>query len=163
MSSSEKYSVSQVALASAIMCVAALFAVAMVTEWWPIIVSRNPAHIASYHFGSESMMGHGGWKYSNPEVYAWTAFAEAIAATATLPTLWMIIVRRSRKAALALVFICAAYVGSALILGQINWATREALLSLGSTAIKPLQLSILPQRHRVETGRRFGGGLAAER
>jgi hypothetical protein len=132
-------------------------------QWWPIIVSRNPAHIASYHFGSESMMGHGGWKYSNPEVYAWTAFAEAIAATATLPTLWMIIVRRSRKAALALVFICAAYVGSALILGQINWATREALLSLGSTAIKPLQLSILPQRHRVETGRRFGGGLAAER
>ena len=71
---------------------------------------------------------------ASSEVYARTAFAEAIAATATLPTLWMIIVRRSRKAALALVLICAVYVGSALILGQINWTTREALLAHGSAA-----------------------------
>jgi len=134
MSSSEKPSHSRVALAVAIMCVAALFAVAMVTEWWPIIVIRSPARIASYHFGSESMVGHGGWKYSNPEVYAWTAFAEAIAATATLPTLWMIVVRRSRRAAFALAIICAVYAGSAFILGQINWATRETLLPHGSAA-----------------------------
>jgi len=56
----EKPSFFQVALAAAVMCLAAIFAVAMFSEWWPIIVTRSPAHIATYHFGSESMMGHGG-------------------------------------------------------------------------------------------------------
>ncbi len=127
MSSGDKTSFGRVAVAAAAMIVAALFAVGMLTEWWPIIVTRDAAHIASYRFGSESMMGHGGWRYSNPNVYAWTAFAEAIAALATMPALWMTIVRRSRKAAYALVFICAAYVASALVLEQIHWSVRDRL------------------------------------
>ena len=109
------------------MIVAALFALMTLSEWWPIIVTRNAAHIAGYHFGSESMMGHGGWRYSNPKVYAWTAFGESLAATATLPALWMTVVRRSRKAASGLVLICVVYTASALALGQIQWTTRATL------------------------------------
>ena len=134
MSSSEKFPLARVAIAAAAMCVAILFAVTLLTEWWPIIVARDAAHIASYHFGSLSMMGHGGWKYANPEVYAWTAFAEAVAAIATLPALWLTIVRQSRKAAIALVIVCAVYVGSSLILGQLYWSPRKALLSHGNTS-----------------------------
>jgi len=85
------------------------------------------------------MMGHGGWKYANPEVYAWAAFAEAFAALSTLPALWITIVRRQRKGAVALIIICVAYAGISVILGQINWSTRAALLST------------------------LGGGLSAER
>jgi hypothetical protein len=147
MSFMEKPSFFQVALAAAVMCLAAIFAVAMFSEWWPIIVTRSPAYIATYHFGSESMMGHGGWKYANPEVYAWTAFAEATAALATLPALWITIVRRRRKGAVALIIICVAYAGISVILGQINWSTRAAPLSTEAPPNKPLQLTIPPQGH----------------
>lgn len=149
MSSADKAAFSRVALAVALMMVAALFAVLMLTEWWPIIVRRNVAHIASYHFGSKSMMGHGGWKYSNPNVYAWTAFAEAVSATATMPALWMTIVRRSRKAAYVLVFICAVYAGSAFVLGQIHWTTRRSLSR--STAVHAVAATWSPKGHRVES------------
>jgi hypothetical protein len=146
MSSTEKTAFPRVALAAAVMIVAVLFTAAMITEWWPIIVTRNAAHIASYHFGSESMMGHGGWRYSNPNVYAWTAFAEASAGTATLPALWMVIVRRSRKAAFALVFICAAYACLAVVLGLIHWTTRE---SLAQSAAEQAVAALVPERQGV--------------
>jgi len=112
------------------MCMAALFAVAMLTEWWPIVVVRDSAHIASRSFGSSLMMRQGGWRYANPEVYAWTAFAEAFAATLTMPVLWLTIVRRSRKAATALAVVCATYVVASLVLGQINWTPRATLAGL---------------------------------
>jgi hypothetical protein len=104
------------------MCVAALFAGAVLTEWWPIVVARDSARIASYHFGSLSMMGNAGWRYSNPEVYAWTAFAEAVAALATLPMLWLTIVRRSRKAAIGLTIVCAGYLCASVVLGHVHWS-----------------------------------------
>jgi hypothetical protein len=147
MTSVEKISSSRVAVAAAVMGLAAVFAIAMLTEWWPIIVARNAAHVASYHFGSESMLGHGGWKYSNPNVYAWTAFAEAVAATATLPALWMTIVRRSRKATYALVFVLAVYAGSAVVLGQIRWAKRATLsLSVAEQTVADDRLPSAPAR-----------------
>ncbi len=155
MTSWEKPSHSRVALALAVMSIAALFAAAMVSEWWPIIVTRSAAHIASYHFGSESMIAHGGWKYSNPEVYAWTAFAEAIAAVATMPALWMIIVRRSRRAVFALVFICAVYFGAALLLGQIKWARSETL-SQGAATMKPMTKTAIPLPSLASSGRSPG-------
>lgn len=131
MSSAEGSSSSRAALAAAVMLLAALFAVAMLSEWWPIAVTRSAARIASYHFGSPSMVAHGGWRYANPSVYAWTAFAEAMAALATLPAVWMTIVRRSRKAAYALLFICAVYVACAAVLGRIDWP--RAARDYGST------------------------------
>jgi hypothetical protein len=127
MSSKDKTSFSRVAVAAAVMIVAALFAIMTITEWWPIIVTRNAERVAAYYFGSESMMAHGGWRYSNPNVYAWTCLSEAFAAVATLPPLWMAIVRRSRKAVYALAFICALYVGCTVVLGEIQWSRRATL------------------------------------
>ena len=129
----EDPSYSRVALAIVVASLGVLFAVAMLSEWFLIIVTPSAAHIASYHFGSESMWSHGGWKYANPEVYAWTVFAEAMAAVAAIPALWMIIVRRSRRAVFALVLICAAYVGASLVLGQMQWEMRGTL-SQGAAA-----------------------------
>jgi hypothetical protein len=127
MSSSVEFPVSRAALAAVVMGLAAFYAAVLLCEWWPIVVARDTVHVATYHFGSASTLGHGGWKYANPEVYAWTAFAEAFAATATMPMLWLTIVRRSRKAAIALVIVCAAYAGASVILGQIPWSPRETL------------------------------------
>lgn len=134
MTSSDKSSHSRIALAIAVMGAAAFFAAMMLAEWFPIIVARSPARIASYHFGTASAMGHGGWRYANPEVYAWTAFVEAIAAAATVPALWMIMVRRSRRAVIVLVVICAAYIGASLALGQRTWTRRATLNSAAASA-----------------------------
>jgi hypothetical protein len=54
------------------------YALLMLAEWWRIAVSSDQAHVADYHFGSESMIAHGGWQYASPALYAWTAFAEAV-------------------------------------------------------------------------------------
>lgn len=129
MSSEEGFPYARVALAAAVVGLAGVFAIAMLGEWWPIAVKHDLAHIGSYRFGSQSMMGHGGWRYANPEVYAWTAFAEAIAAVATMPAIWLTIVRRSRKAALALVLVCVAYLVSSVVLGQMHWSARQGPLS----------------------------------
>lgn len=117
---------SRALLAGVVMGVAALFAFMTLTEWWSIIVVQDPAHLASYHFGSAPAVGQGGWRYASRAVYAWTSFSEALAAMATLPMLWFTIVRRSRKAAIALVILCAAYVVVSLILAKINWPTTPA-------------------------------------
>jgi hypothetical protein len=137
MSSSEKFPLSRAALTAAVMGVAAFYAVVTLSEWWPIAVARDTVHIAAYHFASASAMGHGGWRYANPEVYAWTCFAEALAALATLPMLWLTIVRRSRQAAFALVMVCAVYLGASLVLGQVHWSTRNALLRSKVTTAAP--------------------------
>lgn len=123
------YSRSRVVAALVAMGVAALFAIMMVREWWPIVVARDTVHAATYRFGSETMIERGGWRYANPELYAWTAFGESVAAVAAMPILWMTIVRRSRRAVWALVVVCAVYAGSAFILGQLQWPTRSALRS----------------------------------
>ncbi len=154
MGSSEKASYSRVALAIVIISVAVLFAVTMLSEWSTIIVTRSSAHIASYDFGSESMMSHGGWRYSNPEVYAWTAFAEAVVAVATIPALWMIIVRRSRRAVFALVFICVAYVGAALVLGQAEMGEETRALRFPRPPPLSQLKSVKESVAREGTGRR---------
>lgn len=129
MSSTSEFPYARAAFAAAVMCLAGVFAIAMLAEWWPIAIKQDLARIGSYHFGSASTIGHGGWRYANPEVYAWTAFAEAVAATATMAAIWLTIVGRSRKAAMALVVVCAVYLASSVVLGQIHWSARQAPLS----------------------------------
>jgi hypothetical protein len=129
VSSPQEFPRARVVFAAAVMSLAGLFAFVMLSEWWPIAITQDLVRIGSYHFGSGSMMGQGGWRYANPEVFAWTALAEAVAAIATMPAIWLIIVRRSRKAALALVVVCAIYLASSVILGQLDWPTRPAPLS----------------------------------
>ena len=49
-----------------------LLAILWLFESLWLIVIASPAAVASYHFGSEAMIGHGGWKYSS--VHAYEAF-----------------------------------------------------------------------------------------
>ena len=46
-------------------------------EWYVIGLRADKSTIADYHFGSEAMIGHGGYHYSNPELYASTAATSA--------------------------------------------------------------------------------------
>jgi hypothetical protein len=124
----EKTAASRIAIAAVTIGVAALFAIMMLGEWWPIAVARSPARIATYRFGTEAMIRQGGWRYANPAVYAWTSFAEAMAAVATMPLLWITIVRRSRKAAKGLILLCVAYAGIAVVLGRAEWTRRTSSL-----------------------------------
>lgn len=128
MAPPEKTAASRTATAAVTIGVAALFAIMMLGEWWPIVVARSPARIATYHFGTETMVRQGGWRYANPQVYAWTAFAEAMAAVAAIPVLWITIVRRSRRAAKGLILLCVAYVGVAVLLGRMEWTRRTSSL-----------------------------------
>jgi len=59
-----------------------------VSEWWRIAVVADPNAIASYHFGSEAMMYHGGWHYASANIYAWAALAEAFIFAAAL---WLLL------------------------------------------------------------------------
>jgi hypothetical protein len=84
--------------ASGVLVLAALYAILMLSEWWPIVVRSDAVRIAEYHFGSESMMAHGGWKYASAGLYAWTAFAQAALAMITGGAFSVAIFRRSRAA-----------------------------------------------------------------
>jgi hypothetical protein len=128
MAAPEKTAVSRIATAAVTIGVAALFALMMLGEWWPIVVARSPARIATYHFGTETMIRQGGWRYANPQVYAWTSFAEAMTAVAAMPILWITIVRRSRRAAKGLILLCVAYAGLAVLLGRMEWTRRTSSL-----------------------------------
>lgn len=98
MDSSESRELSRLVAGFCVLGGAALYAVLMLSEWWPIVVRRDPVRIADYHFGSESMMAHGGWKYASADLYAWTAFSEATLAMVIGGTLSLAVLRRSRLA-----------------------------------------------------------------
>ena len=59
-----------------------------VSEWWHVAIVADPNTISSYHFGSEAMMGHGGWHYASAKIYAWSALAEAFIFAAAL---WLLV------------------------------------------------------------------------
>jgi hypothetical protein len=119
----------RVALALIPACAGAAIVFLFLTEWWPIAVNGDASLISEYHFGSETMMGIGGWRYANPEVYAWTAFAEALALGSITVLTWRAIVRRSRLSLVVIAFLVIAWWGTAAFLGQLNWATRATRLS----------------------------------
>ena len=66
-----------------------LGAILAVSEWWQIAIVADPNNIAGYNFGSEAMMGTGGWHYASANVYAWSALVEGfVFATA----LWLLVI-----------------------------------------------------------------------
>lgn len=74
---------------------AGLLAALFLEEWWVIGVVADPAVIESYHFGSEAMVGHGGWKYATAELYAITALAEGMVAIVVMMTFAIAAITRS--------------------------------------------------------------------
>jgi hypothetical protein len=56
----------------------ALIASLFISEFLLIVVIANPKTVAAYHFGSEAMRSHGGWRYATAGIYAWSSLFEAI-------------------------------------------------------------------------------------
>lgn len=60
------------------LCLVALFevffAAMWLDEWFKLILIADPSVVASYYFGSESMVGVGGFLYRDLNFYAWYNF-----------------------------------------------------------------------------------------
>jgi hypothetical protein len=61
---------------------AGLLAALFLHEWFTVGVVADPAVIEGYHFGSEAMVGNGGWHYATRELYTATALVEGLVALA---------------------------------------------------------------------------------
>ena len=66
----------------------ALLALALGDEAISVGVIADPRVIADYHFGSEAMVGIGGWRYKSAGCYATSAGIEAIAAVGI--AIWLV-------------------------------------------------------------------------
>jgi hypothetical protein len=86
------------AAAAGVLLLSIGYAILMLSEWWPIVVFRDQVRIEDYHFGAESMMAHGGWKYASAGLYAWTAFTQAALALVVGVAFSVSLYRRSRMA-----------------------------------------------------------------
>ena len=58
--------------------VSTAFAVISISEWYKIGINADPDKIAHYHFGSEAMVGNGGWHYQSAAIYAKSALITGI-------------------------------------------------------------------------------------
>ena len=57
---------------------ATAFLLLYASEWWQVGVVRQPSVLASYSFGSEAMLSHGGWHYRTAATYSGVCLAEAL-------------------------------------------------------------------------------------
>jgi hypothetical protein len=84
------------------------------------LVLASPATIAEYHFGSESMVAHGGWHYRSRAAYAGAGFAQA----ALLLSGSGLLLRSARRAALRPLVAGGAVVAATLLYGQaVLWSS----------------------------------------
>ena len=82
------------------LAVAALLAVVFLSEWVRVAVIADSATVESYHFGSEAMVGHGGWPYRTAALYARTSLVGGLVALVVTGAFVVAVVRRSRVLAL---------------------------------------------------------------
>jgi hypothetical protein len=92
------------------LALAAIYGAISLWEWWSIGVVADPATIAGYHFGSESMVAHGGAKYSSAAAYARSSLVNSAGAGALAACLGI------------------AYISKALWLKGVLWVAGLALL-----------------------------------
>jgi hypothetical protein len=86
-----------------------------IAEWIRIGVIANPQEIEKYYFGSEAMMGHGGWKYVSASAYTWSVFGEGLFAGMIGAAFIYGFLRYSKKA------IVIAYFGLALLVAYLRF------------------------------------------
>lgn len=72
-----------------------LISALFLSEWYSIGVVADPNTIAKYGFGSEAMVGNGGWYYASAALYAKTALIEGICAFALVLTFAVAAMMRS--------------------------------------------------------------------
>lgn len=88
-------------------------------EWWRVVVGDGRA---AYHFGSEAMLGHGGWQYSNPCLYAWTSLAASFAALVVGALLVIGLLSCRRSVLLIALFLLAVLALLWLVAAQTDWS-----------------------------------------
>jgi len=87
----------------------ALFlAVLFLSEFVSIGIIARPETIAGYDFGSEGMIGAGGWRYRSAQVYALSALAEGILLLSGAGLLLAGVIRRKSAALIAGYILLAA-------------------------------------------------------
>ena len=80
---------------------AGLMAAVFLSEWYIVAIRADPHVIADYyHFGSEAMLGNGGWHYATPELYSFTALIEGSVAMAIAAAFAIAVARRSGNIAI---------------------------------------------------------------
>lgn len=100
-----------------------LFALGL-SESWSTALSPDPQRIASYHFGSEAMLGHGGWSYANPEVYGWTSLVSLGLVGIAVALVGVSLIRASWRAAIAGAVIGLVVTVAMQYLGHLEWERR---------------------------------------
>ena len=97
------------------------------------VLAPDPDQVAQYHFGSEAMLADGGWHYSNPELYGWSAFLFSALATAGIVLIGLALLRRSsRFVAAAIIALLAILVAGNEVASHRDWERRSSLQSGGS-------------------------------
>ena len=105
--------------AAGVILLSIAYALLMLSEWWPIVVFRDQVRIEDYHFGSESMMAHGGWKYASAGLYAWTAFTQATLALVVGVAFSISLYRRSRVALACGWLVVAGWLIASILAGRV--------------------------------------------
>ena len=71
-----------------------LWAFVLLSEWYSVGVEADPETIKNYYFGSETMVGHGGWGYKSAELYARSALIQGLVAVAITTIFVVAAIRR---------------------------------------------------------------------
>ena len=95
-----------------------------ISESWLTVILPDAERIASYHFGSEAMVGQGGWNYLNPDIYGWTALVGGTFAAVALALLAFGVGRRSWRFAATGVGVLLVLVFALEGLGSVQWERR---------------------------------------
>ena len=95
------------------------------TEWWRIAIVGRDAVVAEYHFGSDSMVGHGGWAYANPQVYGWSVLAFGAVGFAMTWLLRAAILRRSWLRVGLAGLLCISWWVATAALEHVDWKRHD--------------------------------------
>jgi len=122
-----------------------------VVESWSIVIRPDPARVAQYHFGSEAMIAHGGWQYSNPEVYGWTFLLLVASIGVACALVGVAMWRRSIGLGLVAALLIVGAGCYWYSMAHMEWKRR------GTLRVDPVSLHRDKQLTRRYTGRRQPG------
>lgn len=98
-----------------ILALGLLISFLLLEDWWLMIIINDIDYIDSYHFGSESMMAHGGWVYKNKELYAWSGFGIAIIGIIGFITGIISFIKKSRFLKQCTIWLCVLFIFSIIV------------------------------------------------
>jgi hypothetical protein len=80
--------------------VAGILAAGFLDEWFTVGVVADPTVIDGYHFGSQAMVGNGGWYYATPDLYVTTMLAQGLVAAVLMVLFVFAATMRSQSVAM---------------------------------------------------------------